>query len=591
MKNLSFKTTLLTLLAFMLTSFNIGAQEIYPRNILEDTTNWFPQNSGITSALYDIYFVNDTMGWAVGDNETILKTVNGGEIWYPQTISDLYDALSSVYFADENHGWVVETHYGRIHRTTNSGLTWTTIKPDGSLDFGALQFMDKDFGWCVQNYDAVSDETDTACVLNSTDGGLTWLRKLTVTPDVHFGSVFFLDSLTGWAAGSYDSAVAITTGTVYKTTDSGETWEMQTDSLEIPVYDIQFMDDSTGWIVGNAPGLIAKSTDGGATWTTLDINTDGYYYRLFFTNNYTGWVIGSRDSQNGLIKKTINGGETWEYQVNGEISWLSSVYFTNDYYGWVCGGNGTIMHTESGGEDINIEPYKKFNVHKSIDDFQTTEDYLSVSPPKNGDQTLSLTSVEVLIDTVLHTSDSDLEFTLSHNGISKSIIKNAGGNGDNFIGTKLTDDAVDDISTGQAPFRGNFKPENPLSPFAGTDPAGTWTLSIYDGVAGNTGWLESWGLVLIYNGVSGIKNEAEPLQFELFPNPAVNEFRVFSSEFRVSGATLELFDLNGEKLLEKQIPKGTEEFTVDVSNLINGLYFCRIQTKNGSVTKKLIIQK
>ncbi len=77
----------------------------------------------------------------------------------------------------------------------------------------------------------------------------------------------------------------------------------------------------------------------------------------------------------------------------------------------------------------------------------------------------------------------------------------------------------------------------------------------------------------------------------IYPNPAGDEFKVSSLEFKVSRAFVELYDLNGRKRLEKQIPKGSEEITVDVSNLQNGLYFCRIQTENGSATKKLIIQK
>ncbi len=89
----------------------------------------------------------------------------------------------------------------------------------------------------------------------------------------------------------------------------------------------------------------------------------------------------------------------------------------------------------------------------------------------------------------------------------------------------------------------------------------------------------------------GVRGAVEQVEFEVYPNPVADKLRVRNSEFRVGDATVEIHDLNGRKLLQKQIQKGMEETTVDVSSLQNGLYFCRIQTQNGSVTKKLIIQR
>ena len=97
--------------------------------------------------------------------------------------------------------------------------------------------------------------------------------------------------------------------------------------------------------------------------------------------------------------------------------------------------------------------------------------------------------------------------------------------------------------------------------------------------------------------------ESEEVNVVVYPNPAVDRFGVRGLRFPartanavqsgggVGGATIALYDLNGRKLLEKHIPKGAETAEIDVSGLKNGLYFCRISTKEYSVTKKLIIQK
>ncbi|TNF42503.1 MAG: T9SS type A sorting domain-containing protein, partial [Bacteroidetes bacterium] len=84
----------------------------------------------------------------------------------------------------------------------------------------------------------------------------------------------------------------------------------------------------------------------------------------------------------------------------------------------------------------------------------------------------------------------------------------------------------------------------------------------------------------------------------IYPNPATDKFKVQSSGacpttggFRVEKAKIEIYDLNGRKLLEKPFPEGNKKIEVDVSHLKNGVYFCKLSTKKESVTKKLIIQK
>lgn len=104
--------------------------------------------------------------------------------------------------------------------------------------------------------------------------------------------------------------------------------------------------------------------------------------------------------------------------------------------------------------------------------------------------------------------------------------------------------------------------------------------------AGESNWSETWQFT---TGVSGI-GEHEMIDFEIYPNPADKEFGVRSLEFGVGDATIELYDLNGRKILEKQIPKESKEITVDVRRLKSGLYFCRITTEKGSVTKKVVVE-
>ena len=94
-----------------------------------------------------------------------------------------------------------------------------------------------------------------------------------------------------------------------------------------------------------------------------------------------------------------------------------------------------------------------------------------------------------------------------------------------------------------------------------------------------------------FSNVTSISEMDEKTEFNLFPNPAQEKFRVQSSEFKVEDATIELYDLNGRKHLEKQITVGTNSVQIEVSNLKNGIYFCRILMNKNCFTQKIIIQR
>ncbi len=105
-------------------------------------------------------------------------------------------------------------------------------------------------------------------------------------------------------------------------------------------------------------------------------------------------------------------------------------------------------------------------------------------------------------------------------------------------------------------------------------------------------WNDKYKTTLHYSEVEivGIVEENDN-NIRIYPNPAGNEFKVYNLKFKVESSKIELYDLNGRKILEKQIPEGSEEVKINVSRFHSGVYMCRISTEKGSITKKLIIQK
>ena len=83
--------------------------------------NWYPQNVPIyTPTLRSVYFINEDIGYAVGDFGSIINTTDGGTTWNI-LISGTYQDLYSVYFPDANTGYIVGDS-GTILKTSNGAL-------------------------------------------------------------------------------------------------------------------------------------------------------------------------------------------------------------------------------------------------------------------------------------------------------------------------------------------------------------------------------------------------------------------------------------------------------------------------------------
>ena len=80
-------------------------------------------------------------------------------------------------------------------------------------------------------------------------------------------------------------------------------------------------------------------------------------------------------------------------------------------------------------------------------------------------------------------------------------------------------------------------------------------------------------------------NEHE-INVSVYPNPTTGQFRIQNSESRIQ--SVEVFDVFGKLISNMEV--NDNDVTVDISNYTNGVYFARIRTENGTVTKKVVKQ-
>lgn len=71
-----------------------------------------------------------------------------------------------------------------------------------------------------------------------------------------------------------------------------------------------------------------------------------------------------------------------------------------------------------------------------------------------------------------------------------------------------------------------------------------------------------------------------------YPNPATNRMAITNPLKSGENETLEVFDINGKKVLQKNVSGGSKEINLDVTSLTRGIYIYRINGKTNKFIKE-----
>jgi len=310
--------------------------------------------TGVADKFYDVKALSPEKAIVVGYGGKILMTMDGGRTWSAKT-SGTELALYSVQFVDAQNGWI-SGQDGLILHSTDGGESWQKQETGVPVPFFGMWFLDKNYGWAVGQQ---------ATYVRTTDGGATWQEgRIEVSlegvsedatlamSDPTIYDVHFVDEKTGWMVGEF--------GKIYHSTDGGVTWTEQqnallgqagiTDALNLPTwFGVRFINATEGIVVG-LEGKIAKTTDAGKTWTftgleLAEVSTDPLYAPRWIGKN-DGWIVGAA----GRVLRMNNG--TWKPASLGlrAVTWFRSVDFFDENSGWIVGGYGTILRTTDGGK-------------------------------------------------------------------------------------------------------------------------------------------------------------------------------------------------------------------------------------------------
>ena len=162
--------------------------------------------------------------------------------------------------------------------------------------------------------------------------------------------------------------------------------------------------------------------------------------------------------------------------------------------------------------------------------------------PISGDPSLTVSSLEITVTSLIYPTDSNLTLTLTSpptaanpSGVSVILYQNSSDKGQNFTNTTFSDSATQSISSAKAPYTGTFIPLHLLSAFNGLQAVGNWTLSVSGGIGPHGGILQSWSLSI--NGVA-----SKPTAFDVtFDRPIDPQALISAGQATFTPGDIEVF--------------------------------------------------
>ena len=257
------------------------------------------------------------VGTSSGVQSTYIKTIDGGYNWeviYFDEAKKIYDS-NGVWISTEpprfgqiqcidyvTSKFAVAGHKtGHISITRDGGMTWDSTQLNTDKDILRIQFIDSLTGTALSYRD----------IFITHDAGITW-KKSNISFELK--NLQMINENTVYA-GQYQHFL--------KTTNAGEDWDV----ITIPFHSVNFhgqtgmyfINEDIGWISArmqasdNSPtytNVIMKTTNAGENWELqLDTLIDPPLglYGIYFADEAEGLAWG----EGGIIWRTENGGEDW----------------------------------------------------------------------------------------------------------------------------------------------------------------------------------------------------------------------------------------------------------------------------------------
>jgi len=355
--------------------------------------NWSIISKGHRNFLSRVIFSDSLTGWACG--EGMFKTTDGGQTWNQKNSFGVND----LFFLNNNLGWTVSGN-GYTRKTTDGGESWNTYLTGNAYSLYSVYFCDSLNGWACGEY----------YVKKTTDGGVTWSTSFIVSYGT-LTSIHFFDLLNGVVIGYTMTNYPPTPGAVtYFTSDGGVTWT-ESQSPLTSSRGASFI-DSLGWV---ATGSTLHFTQNrGRSWSWLKYLPKSIN-NIFFLDKNTGFIAAA----GGSIYKTTDGGTVWNDLPSITSNALYDVFFLTPEKGFAVGQSGTMIayynNPTSVNDDLRQEKPNSYLLSQNYPNPFNPTTVISYQLPVNSNVSLRLydilgNEVARLVDEMQDAGRHEVEF-------------------------------------------------------------------------------------------------------------------------------------------------------------------------------------
>jgi len=289
--------------------------------------------------LYSTCFVNERVGWAVGDLGRIFYTTDGAKTWEVQNAGTKRPFVS-VHCLDESNA-VIAGQVGEIARTQDAGKTWSMHESGTDRQLLSVSFVDAKVGIAVGDF---------GTIVRTEDGGATWAKIPvpvdTQLPEEYFGIIEPGDIVLYAASWGTPDIVTVVGefGVILTSKDRGLTFQQQPSPVATTLFGVFLADSQRGWAVGMEAVMLATN-DGGATWVQEKVATPPGFslalYDLEIRGNL-GWAVGN----SGFLLTTADAGGTWKLvEVPPQMGsyWFREISLLPNGKGFIVGSTGMVL--------------------------------------------------------------------------------------------------------------------------------------------------------------------------------------------------------------------------------------------------------
>lgn len=275
------------------TLFAMGDSSAFFRSY-DAGVSWEGFDTGLDMDFLDVERLGDSVLLATG-REQMVRSTDLGDSW-SVVYSDAAEGFHTI--AAVSDAVVLVAGYTGIYKSTDQGQSWQTIwsLAGAGYEFGeisSLHFVDQQVGLAaVYGYAADIPGGWDRFIVRTTDQGTSWAPGTDLGVDFLFApGMDFTDAQTGY--------IHLDNGQLFKTTDQGVSWGLQGGNYG-DVTDLNFISPDRAFstcahliFVGDSgpEGAILSTADQGVNWEVLP--TPGIpLFDVDFQNDSVGFVVG-----------------------------------------------------------------------------------------------------------------------------------------------------------------------------------------------------------------------------------------------------------------------------------------------------------